>query len=241
MKCPMSVESGELGESAPPSAVVVCKLVNTASSMETNVALIVLMAMATKNNGLATLTHAQLIVKEVGASTVPVLQLVVVETRNVCTPSPERPRMVAKLAQRHAVLRKSMRAAQNRARRIAKATLRIGASAPMVVLVQMAWNVAWEVCGIANSSSTWPAHLADALAKRGTRRKNVTCLVAQSPAKVPGVNGVNVKARIWVRLRLMVAMAKPHAVVEAQRPRSSPSRSRKSVVVHAAQQLMTRL
>jgi hypothetical protein len=105
----------------------------------------------------------------------------------------------------------------------------------------MAWNVAWEDCGIANSSSTWPARLVDVLAKRGTRRKNVTCLVAQSLAKVPGVNGVNVKARIWVRLRLMVAMAKPHAVVEAQRPRSSLSRSRKSVVVHAAQQLMTRL
>jgi hypothetical protein len=236
----MSVERGVLGESALSSAEVVCKLVNTASSMETNVALIVLMVMAIKNNGHATLRHAQLIVKGVGASTVPVLQLVVAETRNACTPSPERPRMVAKLAQRHAVLRKSMSAAQNRARRIAKATLRIGASAPMVVLVQMAWNVAWEVCGIANSSSTWPARLADVLAKRETRRKNVTCLVAQSLAKVPGVNGVNVKARIWVRLRLMVAMAKPHAVVEAQRPRSSPSRSRKSVVVHAARQLMTR-
>jgi hypothetical protein len=220
--------------------VVVCKLVHTVSSMGTNVALIVLMVTAIKNNGHATLRHAQLIVKGVGASTVPVLQHVVEESRNACTPSPERPHMVAKLAQRHAVLRKSMRAAQNHARRIAKATLRIGANAPMVVLVPMAWNVAWEVRRIANSSSTWPARLADVLALRETRRELVTCLVAQSLAKVPGVNGVNVKARIWVRLRLMVAMAKPHAVVEAQRPRSSPSRRRKSVVVHAARQLTTR-
>jgi hypothetical protein len=225
MKCPrnMSVESGVLGENVPLSAVVACKLVNTASSMETNVTLIVLMATAIKNNVRATLRHAQLIVKGAGASTALVLQPVVVESRTECTPSPEKLCMAAKFARRQVVPRRAMLAAQNRARRIAKATGRIGASAPIMVLVRMAWNVGLEASSFAATSWTCPTLQMDVLVTiRDPRRNLVTCLVAQNHAKVPGVNGVNVKARIWVRMRLMVAMAKPHAAVEAQRPRCSP-------------------
>jgi len=172
MKCPrnMSVESGALGESAPPSAVVACKLVNTALSTETNVALIVLMVTEIKNNVHATLGHAQLIVTGVGASTVLVLQLVVVESRNVCTASPGRPLMAAKLAPRQAALRKSMRAAQNHARLIARATGRTGPNAPMVVLVQMAWNVVLEASSTAITLSQWKIRQVDANARP-------TCLV----------------------------------------------------------------
>jgi hypothetical protein len=161
----MSVESGVLGENAPLSAVVACKLVNTASSMETNVTLIVLMAMAIKNNVHATLRHAQLIVKGAGASTALVLQPVVVESRTECTPSPEKLCMAAKFARRQVVPRRAMLAAQNRARRIAKATGRIGANAPMVVLVQMAWNVGLEASSIVTTPSQWKTPQVDADAR----------------------------------------------------------------------------
>jgi hypothetical protein len=142
--------------------VVDCKLVNSASLMETNVALIVLMAMEIKNSVHVTLGHAQLIVRGVGASTVLVLQLVVGESRNECIASPERPLMAAKLARRQAALRKSMRAAQNHARQIAKATGRNSLSAPMAVLVQMAWNVVLEASSIVTTPSQWKTRQVDA-------------------------------------------------------------------------------
>merc|ERR1719389_1151791 len=138
MRCLMNMfaESGVIGGNAPLSAVADCKLVNSASSMETNVALIALMAMETKNNDLATSRHAQSIARGVGASTVPAPQLAVGESRTGCTASPGKPLMAAKLAQRQVVSRRAMLAAQNDVRSIVRAIGRIGVCAPMVVLVQ---------------------------------------------------------------------------------------------------------
>lgn len=251
MKCPknMSVESGVLGENVPLNVVVGWKLVNSASLMETNVALIVLMVMETKNNDLATLRHAKSIAREVGVNTVLVLQLVMAVSRTGCTPSPERLLMAAKLVQEQVVLRKTMFAAQNNVRRIVWATGRIGACAPMAVLVQTAWNVDPAVTRLAATLSMCPTLQAAVLAMtRDPLCKTANCLVAQNHAKVPGANGASAKATTSKpsRERLRAAMARlkkclvmtPSSVAQARGPWSSLLRSQKFVAVNAAQHLM---
>jgi hypothetical protein len=244
----MSVESGVLGENAPLVAVVACKLVNTALSTETNVALIVLMVTEIKNNVHATLGHAQLIVKGVGASTVLVLPPVVEESRPASSTLLQRPLTAAKLAHTHTFPRRFMLAAQNHARRIVRATGRSGASAPMAEKVRMALNAVpchngHKAHSIESSMSLWKPQVVDADARPSMKPltpKTANCLVAQNHAKVPGAPGARVLARMSKRLRWMVAMAKLHAVEEAKRQRSSALQRRRSVVAHVAMQLMRR-
>jgi len=105
---------------------------------------------------------------------------VVGESRTGCTASPEKPLMAAKLAQRQVVLRRAILAAQNDVRSIVRAIGRIGVCAPMVVLVQTAWNVDLAVNRIAATLSTCTTLQVGAPATtRDPRSKNANCLVAQ--------------------------------------------------------------
>ena len=154
-----------------------------------------LMVMETKNNVHATPNHAQLTVTEVGESTVLVPPPVVVEFRNGCTLSPEPPVMAAKFALQQAVPRRSILAAQNHARRTARATGRTGVSAPMVVMVRVVQNVVQEANRAEFSRWMLPPPRVDATATTNTVTLTpdpVTCLAAQKIAKVPGVLSASV-------------------------------------------------
>jgi hypothetical protein len=153
------------------------------------------MVMETKNNVLATPKHARLTVKEVGASTVLVPPPVAVEFRNGCSLSPEQPVMVAKSAPQQAVPRRSILAAQNHARRTVRATGRTGVSAPMVVMVQVAQNVAQEASSTESSRSQSHPPRVDATATTNmvTWIPNpVTFLAVQKIVKVPGAPSASV-------------------------------------------------
>jgi hypothetical protein len=147
------------------------------------------MVMATRSNVLATHRSAQLTVTAVGASTVIVLLHAVVESRSACSASPHKLPMVAQFAQRQLVLRRSMPAAQNHARRIARAIGMTGVSVPMVVMVQVVQNVAQDASKVEFSKSMLPLPLVDATATTNMATLTpdlVTCLAAQKIVKVPG-------------------------------------------------------
>jgi len=131
----MFVDFGASGANALKAVMAVCRSAFTAFSMESNVASRVLMVMEINNNGSATsMSLAQLIAKVVGVSFVSVLPPVVVESSLACTPSPNRPCMVANLAQRRMVPWRTTNAAQNNAKQIAGVIGVSGVTAPMVVM-----------------------------------------------------------------------------------------------------------
>jgi hypothetical protein len=206
------------------------------------------MAMATKSNVLATHKTARSTARAAGVSTVLAQLHVVVGSKNVCSASPKKLAMAEPPVQERLVLRRSMHAAQNHARRIARDTGRTGVSAPTVVMAQMARNVDREANKIESSRSQWLPPQADATATTNMATWTpdpVTFLAAQKIVKVPGVTLASANKKMGAQPRLApkrsreaMAIQKPFAVVEAPRRRASLSQRRRSVVANAAMRPM---
>jgi hypothetical protein len=181
------------------------------------------MAMETRSSVRATCMSVQSIVKAVGVSTVTVLLHVEVESRNVSSASPLKPPTVEQPAKWQLVLRKSMPAAQNHARLIARVTGRIGVIAPMVAMVQMVQNVVQEANKVEFSKLTLPPPQVDATATTNMATSTpdlATFLAAQKIAKVPGVPLVSVlvPVQVFESLRMAMERQRSSAAEAVKRP-----------------------
>jgi len=201
------------------------------------------MVMETNARKLATHNLALLIVKAVGASTLTVPPRVVVASKNVCTASPPQLIMVVPFVPRRRVLRRPMLAAQNHVKRIVKVTGRIGASAPMVAMVQMAWNVVREVNKAEFSRSMLHPPRVDVLVTTSMETLTpdlATCLAAPKIVKVLGASLDSVFVMMesllsqpLEKLKVNMEKLKHSAVAVGQRQKPSQSQRRRSVVVNA--------